>query len=103
MNDLLAIFLATFLLLTPFAYGDEYDATVTTESGSYTVPVEVEDGSVTQVHWPNGGDMNVYGGDISGGEASGTNSRGDIVSVSLNDYSDDSNEDDWSEDSESDS
>ena len=60
-----------------------YDATVTTNSGSYTVPVEVEDGEVTYVHWPNGGDMHVYGGDIEDGSASGANSRGDSVDIEI--------------------
>lgn len=69
-----------------------YDATVTTDSGSYSVPVEVEDGEVTQVYWPNGGDMTVYGGEISDGEASGTNSRGESVSIELEDYNDESEE-----------
>jgi hypothetical protein len=62
-----------------------YDAQVTTDSGTYSVPVEVEDGEVTQVHWPNGGDMNVEGGDLDGGEASGINSRGDIVNIEIDD------------------
>jgi uncharacterized protein with FMN-binding domain len=31
-----------------------YDATVTTDSGSYTVPVEVHDGEVSHVQWTNG-------------------------------------------------
>ena len=100
------IIFSIFLLLGIFhgiALAEEHDATVTTDSGSYTVPVEIEDGAVTQVHWPNGGDMNVYGGDLSGGEASGTNSRGDVVSVSIDDYPAESNEDNGSEDSESDS
>ena len=62
-----------------------HDATVTTDSGSYTVPVEVEDGEVTYVHWPNGGDMHVDGAEIQNGEASGYNSRGESVSVELDD------------------
>lgn len=60
-----------------------YDAIVTTESGSYTVPVEVENGEVSQVYWPNGGDMNVYGADIDGSEASGFNSRGDFIDIEI--------------------
>jgi hypothetical protein len=84
-----------------FVLADEYGASVTTDSGTYSVPVEIEDEAVTQVHWPNGGNMNVYGGDISEGEASGTNSRGDSVSVSLDDYP--TNSDDAVEDNGSDS
>jgi len=69
-----------------------YDAVVTTDSGSYSVPVEVEDGEVTQVHWSNGGDMSVSGAEISDGEATGVNSRGDSVSIELEDYPEESEE-----------
>jgi hypothetical protein len=62
-----------------------HDATVTTRSGSYTVPVEIEDGEVTTVHWPNGGNMHVMGADLDDTEASGTNSRGDLVDVEIDD------------------
>lgn len=60
-----------------------YDATVTTDSGSYTVPVEVENGEVTHVEWPNGGDMSVSGADLDDSEASGWNSRGDSVHIEI--------------------
>ena len=60
-----------------------YDATVTTSSGSYTVPVEVENGEVTSVEWPNGGNMTVSGADLDGREASGYNSRGESVDIEL--------------------
>lgn len=60
-----------------------HDATVTTDSGTYSVPVEVEDGEVTEVHWPNGGDMTVDGAEIDGGEASGYNSRGDYINIEI--------------------
>lgn len=73
-----------------YAEDGTYDATVTTSSGTYTVPVEVEDGEVTHVHWPNGGDMSLSGADISGDEADGVNSRGDSIHVELDDYSSDS-------------
>lgn len=81
-------FLVVPIILVFFsaAYADTYDATVTTDSGSYTVPVEVEDGEVTYVHWPNGGDMHVYGGEISDGEVTGTNSKGDSVQIILDGY-----------------
>ena len=79
-----------FLVLSPlmsFAEDDiedgTYDATVSTDSGSYTVPVEVEDGEVTHVDWPNGGNMHVYGADIEDGSASGTNSRGDWIDIEI--------------------
>lgn len=60
-----------------------HDATVTTSSGSYTVPVEVEDGEVTTVYWPNGGDMSVRGADLDDNEASGFDSRGRSVDIEV--------------------
>ncbi|MCX5701700.1 MAG: hypothetical protein NTW64_01815 [Candidatus Omnitrophica bacterium] len=97
MKKLIGIFIiAVFILLPFFGYSEEdgtYDATVTTDSGSYTAPVEVEDGEVTQVHWPNGGDMTVSGAEISeDGEASGTNSRDETVDIEIDDYNTDSTE-----------
>jgi len=65
-----------------------YDATVTTDSGSYRIPVEVEDNEVTSVHWPNGGNMHLYGAEIDGDEASGYDSRGNKVKVELDDLHD---------------
>jgi hypothetical protein len=62
-----------------------HDAVVTTDSGSYTVPVEVEGGEVTVVHWPNGGDMHVSGAELDGTGASGSNSRGDSIQVEIDD------------------
>lgn len=79
------LILALVLLAGP-AWAEEYDATVTTSSGTYTVPVEVEGGEVTEVHWPNGGDMTVSGADIDDGEASGINSRGDSVQIEIEGY-----------------
>jgi hypothetical protein len=50
--------------------------------------VEVEGDEVTQIHWPNGGDMNVEGASLYGGnEASGSNLRGDSVNVEIDDPS----------------
>ncbi len=72
--------------ITVCAEDGTYDATVTTDSGSYTVPVEVEGGEVTYVHWPNGSDMHVYGTEIEDGEASGYNSRGESVTIELDGY-----------------
>ena len=78
--------LSLLIFMPILSLADEYDATVTTSSGSYTVPVEIEDGAVTHVHWPNGGDMSVNGADIIGNEASGTNSRGENVDIEIPDY-----------------
>jgi hypothetical protein len=93
VHKTLVAFVAVFLavgsvpvLARDAANDGTYDAQVTTESGdTYSVPVEVEDGAVTQVHWPNGGNMNVEGGDLEAGEAMGTNSRGENVSVEIDD------------------
>lgn len=61
-----------------------YSAEVTTQSGTYTVSVEVSGGEVECVHWPNGGCMSLSGADLdSHGNASGTNSQGDSVEVQL--------------------
>jgi hypothetical protein len=77
-----------------------YDAEVTTDSGTYSVPVEVEDGEVTGVQWPNGGTMSVTGAAVEDGEAQGSNSKGDSVSIEIDDpeYDDDQDEMEGSED-----
>jgi hypothetical protein len=80
-----------FLVGNPHAFAQDaaddgtYEAQVTTESGTYSVPVEIEGGAVTQVHWPNGGNMNVSGGDLESGEAVGTNSRGETIQIEIDD------------------
>lgn len=83
------IVVSLLIISSVFAEDGTYDATVRTDSGSYSVPVEVEGGEVTQVHWPSGGNMSVSGAEISDGEATGVNSRGDSVSIELEDYNDD--------------
>lgn len=60
-----------------------YDARVTTDSGTYSVPVEVENGEVTRVEWPNGGRMHMYGADIEGSEATGYNSDGNRIQIEI--------------------
>lgn len=83
------IFFLTSMILSSYSFAEDgtYDAVVTTDSGSYTVPVEVEDGEVTHVEWPNGGAMSVNGAELdSDGNATGTNSRGDSVDISIDDY-----------------
>ena len=85
--------LSLIIFLFPSAlFAETQDATVTTQSGSYSVPVEVEGGEVTYVHWPNGGDMTVSGAELQGGEADGINSRGDSVHIELDDSSAGDNE-----------
>jgi hypothetical protein len=62
-----------------------YDARVRTESGTYRVPVEVEDGEVKAIRWPNGGRMRVRGAEIDDGEAVGRNSRGERFRIEVED------------------
>ena len=99
MKIILTVTIVSLLILSTRVFADDgtYNATVTTDSGSYTVPVEVENGEVTIVHWPDGGDMNVYGAEIEDGEASGTNSNGDIINIQIDDYSNSSDEGDQEE------
>jgi hypothetical protein len=92
VRTLCILILSSFLLLYPcvaivaLAVEDgTYDAEVQTDSGTYSVPVEVENGEVTEVHWPNGGNMHVEGAEIENGEATGTNSRGDSVQIQIDD------------------
>jgi hypothetical protein len=88
MNKLLIV-VALMALAWP-AFGDKlpvdgtYNARVRTDSGSYSVPVDVESGEVTHIRWPNGR-MRVGGADIDGDEAIGTNSRGERVRIELED------------------
>ena len=60
-----------------------YDARVKTDSGTYRVPVEVEDGEVTSIRWPNGGHMRVRGAEIEDGEAVGRSSDGDRFRIEI--------------------
>ncbi len=82
-----AFFLIFFTLISTQAFAEiedgTYDATVTTSSGTYSVPVEVEDGEVTHVEWPNGGHMSVDGAEIEDSEAEGYNSRGDLIEIEI--------------------
>lgn len=68
-----------------WALDGTYDATVTTMSGSYTVPVEVEDDAVTLVYWPNGGAMHVYDAVLEDCTATGTNSSEETIDIELDD------------------
>ncbi|NTU72793.1 hypothetical protein HGB07_01300 [Candidatus Roizmanbacteria bacterium] len=72
---------------TACAKDGSYEAEVTTPSGTYSVEVEVVDGEVAFVQWPNGGDMNVYGAEVINGEAYGTNSRGEFIEIEIEDPS----------------
>ena len=80
-----------FLLFTPVVFGQTvikdgtYSAIVNTDSGSYNEAVDVSNNSVVIVHWENGGNMNVYGAMLDENcSASGTNSRGDQISIQIN-------------------
>jgi hypothetical protein len=95
MNKVYLVIVSVLLTWASFCLAEDgtYDAVVTTDSGSYTVPVEVEDGEVTSVDWPNGGDMTVSGAEISDdGEATGYNSRGETVQIEIEDYESESEE-----------
>ena len=86
-----AFSLLILLLVAPAVFADSapedgtYDARVHTDSGTYSVPVEVENGEVTSVHWPNGGNMSVHGADIEDGEAVGHNSNGHRIKIEVDD------------------
>lgn len=87
MNIIRFAVLSLVTIMPILSLAEEYDATVTTSSGSYSVPVEVEHGEVTTVNWPNGGHMSVNGADLdSSGYASGSNSRGDSIQIEVDDY-----------------
>jgi len=79
-----------------------YDAQVTTDSGTYSVPVEVENGEVSAVEWPNGGRMHISGADLDSDDTSGVNSRGDSIDIEVEDLEreSDSLNDDESEEEE---
>lgn len=77
------------LLMAPSTFADSnpvdgtYDARVKTDSGTYRVPVEVEDGEVTSIRWPNGGRMRLRGAEIEDGEAVGRSSDGDRIRIEI--------------------
>lgn len=90
-NCILIALVMASLSSTSFADDDDealedgtHDAYVRTDSGKYKVPVEIENGEVTKVHWPNGGNMRVRGAEIdSSGEAVGKNSDGDSIRIEI--------------------
>jgi len=60
-----------------------YDATVISSSGTYQVEVEVSNGQVEYVYWPNGGHMSLSGATIVGRHAEGTNSNGEYFEIDI--------------------
>ena len=78
--------LFAFLSVVSFCYAEEQDALVITDGGSFSVPVEVDNGEVTRVYWPDGQIWSLTGAEISGGEATGVDSGGRSVRVSLDNY-----------------
>ena len=74
-----------------------YDARVKTDSGTYRVPVEVEDGEVTSIRWPNGGRMRLRGAEIEDDEAVGRSSDGDRFRIEIDDLEYENNEETGSE------
>ncbi len=80
----LSLFLAaSSVFADPKPVDGTYEARVKTDSGTYRVPVEVEDGEVTKIRWPNGGRMRVRGAEIEDGEASGRNYDGDRLRIEV--------------------
>jgi hypothetical protein len=87
--------LSTLLLVPSFANAKDgtYDAIVEANGVKYSATVEVEEGEVTKVNLPKGGDMSVSGAeiqDIEGMEANGYNSDGESVHITLENYSNES-------------
>ncbi len=86
-----SLLLLSLLLAAPSTFADSnpvdgtYDARVKTDSGTYRVPVEVEDGEVTSIRWPNGGRMRLRGAEIEDGEAVGRSSDGDRFRIEIDD------------------
>jgi len=78
-------------LAAPVALADKtpldgrYSARVRTDSGTYRVPVDVVDGEVRVIHWPNGGRMRVRGAELDDDAAIGRTSRGDAVRIEVDD------------------
>jgi hypothetical protein len=85
------VFIVLILVLL-FAYScvlaedGRYEATVTMDSGIFSVPVEVYDGEVVRINWPNDEDMAISGAEINDGEATGFNLDGETVNIKLKDY-----------------
>lgn len=62
----------------------DYSARVRTDSGTYRVPVEVRDGEIDSIRWPNGGRMKLRGAEVDeDGEAIGRNYDGDRFRIEL--------------------
>ena len=93
----------SLLLVAPRAFAESspvdgtYDARVRTDSGTYRVPVEVEDGEVTSIRWPNGGRLRLRGAEIEDGEAVGRNSDGDRLRIEIDDLEYENHEETGSE------
>ncbi len=62
-----------------------YDARVHTYGGNYRLDVDVENGEVMSVHWPNGDDLKLHGGELSGGEANAQDTDGNHISIEIDD------------------
>jgi uncharacterized protein with FMN-binding domain len=81
----------SLLLAAPSTFADSnpvdgtYDACVKTDSGTYRVPIKVEDGEVTAVRWPNDGRIRLRGAEIEDSEAVGRSSDGDRFRIEIDD------------------
>jgi hypothetical protein len=87
------IFFVLILTLLTYSYvlseDGIYESNVTMDSGTYSVPVEVYDGEVVKIEWPNDKGVTVTGAKINEGEADGIDSDGNSVVIKLKDYHDD--------------
>jgi hypothetical protein len=81
---ILAVFAATV------AGAEQYRALVTDSTGSHNVDVDVENGYVTMVHWPNGRDTVLTGAEISSNEAQGYDPDNNVLDIYIDGYQTDS-------------
>ncbi len=79
------VFLISLIIPSSLVKAERYDAKIKTDSGTYKVPVEVEDNTVTKIIWPNGGRMRVYGGEIEDNETRVRDTEGNRIKIELPD------------------
>ncbi len=87
MRFWISLGLLTTVIFCPLLMADEREANVTRKGKSYSVTVEVENDEVTQIHWPNGDDMDITGAKISEEQAVGKNKKGEKIYISLSEIS----------------
>lgn len=85
MKKIVISFVLLFIAAYP-ARSEEYDAEVTTKKGTFSVPVEVENGEVTTVYWNDEDHMPLYGGELFNRKAWAVDSAGKNVDVLVKGY-----------------